>query len=242
MRKILTAFILCVFSCGVCNAADVNPDTEIHKVIGGLYSLVSALAVNGEADHDIRTLRKYFADIPGGWLEGVKAVRVNNELWAGVSVGKYSTARKYLRANSQRLGITDTPAGSSWLGEDFAWVKAGVIHGGRLTASSLKASQADGAVFFSVDGNEWWQSYPDFTRKAAQEVMSRWGVKVSGLHKPEGVSDRVSIYDQVRPSEVRKPGEMHSNRKHEFGESYDIDVGDVIFKPIPNTHYDSGNM
>lgn len=240
MRKIFVAFVIAVLSCGACNAAEVNPDTEIHKVIGGLYALVSAVDLNGKASPDITVISRHFTDSPSDW--NVRFERVGNDVWAGVPVGKYSTARKYLRSNAQRLGIMDTPAGESWLGEDFAWVKAGEIRGGKLRVSAPKAAQSDGAIFLSVDGKEWWQAYPDFTRRAAQEVVKRYGVKVSGLRKPQGVSERVSIYDEVRPSAVSKPADMHSNRKHAFGESYDIDMGDVIFRPIPNTRYDGGNM
>ena len=240
MRKVFTASFLAVFVMVASCSAEVNPDTEIHRVIGGLYALVSATAMNGDSSPDITTIRRYFSDSPSGWNMRLEAV--GGELWAGVPVGKYSTARKYLRANSQRLGIADTPAGPSWLGEDFVWVKAGDISGGKLRPSSLKVAQSDGAIFLSADGKDWWQAYPDFTKKAERELMKRWGVKVSGLRKPEGVSNRVSIYDQVRPSEVRKPAEMHTNRKRAFGESYDIDMGDVIFKPIPTTRYDGGNM
>ena len=230
MRKVFTASILAIFMFTANASAEVNPDTEIHRVMGGLYSLVSVIAVNGEAEPDIRTLRRYFADVPGEWLDNVRVERAGNDLWAGVSVGKYSTARKYLRSNSPELGITDSPAGSAWMGGDFAWVKAGVISGKKLIPSSLKAAQADGAVFFSTDGNDWWMSYPELSRKTAQGIMKLWGVKQPGLRKPQGVSS--SVYESVKPSEVRKPADIHTNRKHQFGESYDIDMGDVIFRPV----------
>lgn len=240
MRKIFTASILVILLSSGRVSADVNPDTEIHSVLGGLYSLVSALAVNGEPAPDIRALRKYFADAPRNWLDTVLVERVNGDIWAGVTVGKLSSARKYLRSNALKLGITDTPAGNAWMGGDFAWVKAGNVQGGKFTPSSLKAAKGSGidseVLFLSANGNDWWQSHPSFTRQASQEILRRFGgVKVSGLRKPQGVSR--SIYDSVRPSEVRKPADIHTNRKHEFGESYDIDMGDVIFRPVPSTRY-----
>ena len=237
MRKFLAASILAMFMFSVTAYAEVNHDTEIHNVIGGLYSLVSALALNGEIAPDVRALRKYFADSPSNWLETIRVERVNNDLWAGVTVGKLSSARKYLRTNAPNLGITDTPAGNAWMGGDFAWVKAGTIQNDKLIPSRLKAAQSDGTIFLSANGNDWWQSHPSFTGKSSQELLAHWGVNVSGLRKPQGVSGLVSIYDQVRPSEVRKPADMHTNRKHEFGESYDIDMGDVIFRPVPSTRY-----
>ena len=238
MRKIFTASILVILLSAGSVSAEVNPDTEIHSVMGGLYSLVSALALNGEPAPDIRALRKYFADSPRNWLDTVRVETVNSDIWAGVTVGKLSSARKYLRTNAPKLGITDTPAGNAWMGGDFAWVKAGTVQNSRLIPQRLEAVQSDGTIFLSANGNDWWQSHPSFTRQASQEIIRRFGgVKVSGLKKPQGSSERVSIYDQVRPSEVRKPADMHTNRKREFGESYDIDMGDVIFRPVPSTRY-----
>lgn len=234
MRKILTASIIVILMFTASVSAEVNPDTEIHRVIGGLYSLVSVIAVNGETAPDVRALGKYFADVPGDWPGSVRVERVNNDLWAGVAVGKYSSARKYLRSNSPELGITDTPAGSAWLGGDFAWIKAGSINGKKLTPSALKAVQADGTIFFSMMG-EWWMSYPELSRKTSQAVIKLYGTNQPGLRKPGEM--RRSIYDEVRPSEVRKPADIHTSRERKFGESYDINMGDVIFKPVPSTTY-----
>lgn len=224
--------------CASCSA-DVNPDPEIHRVIGGLYSLVSALAMNGQSAPNFRILRNYFADTPNNWLDTIKVERVGNDLWAGVSVGKFSAARKYLRANSPELGITDKPAGDSWMSGDYAWLKAGSVNGVRLIPITLKAAKGSGndsgIIFFSTDDSNWWQSYPSLNEKSSQEILTLWGVEAVGLHKPEG--GRHSIYDEVRPSAVSKPADIHTGRRREFGESYDVNMGDVIFNPIPRTNY-----
>ena len=237
MRKIFTASFLALYIFCSCAFADVNPDTEIHRVIGGLCSVVSALSLSGEAEPSLRILREYFDDAPADW--NVRFERVSNDIWVGVPVGKFSTARKYLRSNSPELGITDSPAGGAWMGGNYAWLKAGTVRDGRLIPAALKAAQGSGndsdAIFFSTDDSNWWQSYPSLTRRASQEVLKLCGAKVPGLRRPAGISQ--SIYEEVKPSEVRKPADIHTNRKHEFGESYDIDMGDVIFRPIPNTHY-----
>lgn len=240
MRKILTALMICVFMCAACSA-DVNPDPEIHRVIGGLYSLVSAMAMNGQSAPNLRILRGYFDETPNGWLDTIRIERVNNDLWAGISVGKYSSARKYLRLHSPELGITDKPAGDSWIGGEFAWLKAGEISGVKLIPSKLMAAKGSGndsaVIFFSADGHTWWQSYPPLTEKSSQEILRLCGVNAEGLRRPEG--SKRSIYDEVRPEAVYKPADIHTTRKNDFGESYDVDVGDVIFNPIPHTHYDN---
>ena len=52
MRKFLTASIIAVLMFSTTASADVNPDTEIHRVMGGLYSLVSVIALNGQTAPD----------------------------------------------------------------------------------------------------------------------------------------------------------------------------------------------
>ena len=237
MRKISCALILIMSICVPCLSAEVNPDAETHRVIGGLYALVSAANMNGELNPSIGRIRKYFADIPSGWQEGISFSRVKNELWAGVTVGQYSSARQFLRSHPE-LGITDTPGGSPWMGGGSAWLKAADIVNGRLRPVKLMASRGSGtdsgAVFFSTQGQStWWLSSPALTRKTSQEALKLWGVKQAGLRKPSGVSQ--SIYDEVRPSEVEKPGDIHTSRKKSFIDSLDMDMGDVIFRPIPNT-------
>ena len=222
------------------SSADVNPDPEIHRVIGGLYSLVSAMALNGQSAPNLRILRQYFADTPNNWLDTIRVERVNNDLWAGVTVGKMSSARQYLRANSPELGIADKPGGDSWMSGNYAWIKAGSINGVRLTPVTFKAAKGSGneagTIFFSTDDSNWWQSYPPLNEKSSQEILKLCGVEAVGLQKPEG--GRRSIYDEVRPSAVSKPADIHTGRKHEFGESYDVKMGDVIINPIPHAHYD----
>lgn len=240
MRKIFTASIIIMLLSSANVFAGVDPDPEIHRVIGGLYSLVSAITLNGDTAPDIRALRKYFADVPNDWPGSVRIEKVGNDIWAGVSVGKMSTARKYLRSNSPKLGITDSPAGDSWMGGSFAWLKAGSISGGKLIPSSLRAAQADGTIFFSVNDSDWWMSYPEFSRTSAGEIMKLCGVMQEGLSRPKG-AERRSIYDEVRPSAVRKPADIRTSRKHAFGESYDVNMGDVIFQPIRTPTYTDSN-
>ena len=123
---------------------------------------------------------------------------------------------------------------------NYAWIKAGSIEGVRLIPIQLKAAKGSGddseTIFFSADDSSWYQSYPPLNAKSSQEILRLWGVEAVGLQKPKG-GVRRSIYDEVRPSAVRKPADITTRRKHEFGESYDVNMGDVIINPIPHTHY-----
>ena len=240
MRKIVVSIVLAVFVLfGQVNAfADVEPDTEIHDVLGGLYALTCAVAMNGETQPHINQLRKYFADVPNDWYNIVQLAIQNNAVWAGVAVGKFSSARKFLREHSAELGILDAPGGYAWLGGAYAWVKAADIVNGKLRPSGVIAARGkspdSGVVFLSTNGQDsWWMASPAFTPQAAKEVISRCGVKKAPeLHKPSGVHQ--SVYESVKPSDVKKPGDMHVGRRKS---SFDVrmDIGkDVIFDPFPN--------
>lgn len=229
MRKVFVSLmILCLAGCAYGN---VEADPEIHRVIGGLYSLACAVELNGNSEPQISQLRQYFSDVPNDWYSTVQVSRVNNAVWAGVSVGKMSTARQFLRRHAQELGICDSPEGYAWLGGEYAWLKVSGLSG--LRAARGKGTDS-GAVFLNVQGSEsWWMSVPSFTNQAAKSVMSKHGVKNHPeLHKPSGI--HTSIYESVKPSDVRKPADIHVGRKRS---SFDkqIEIGrdvDLIFNPL----------
>ena len=238
MRKLVASLSIVMFMLSAQAFADVEPDPEIHKVIGGLYSLSCSVVLNGNPQPHINQLRQYFTDVPNDWYTTSQLASANNALWVGVEVGQYSTARKFLREHSGELGITESPGGYAWLGGSHAWMKAADVVNGKLKPSRFSAARGAGtdsaAFFFSSDGrNDWWMSSPSFTPQAVREVISLCGVNnAPKLYRPSGV--HTSIYESVKPSDVRKPGDMHVGRKRS---SFDMEVElgkDVIFNPIPN--------
>ncbi len=212
--------------------AIVNPDKDIHSVIGGLYSLVLAVNLNNNINPDINNLRRYFVNAP----VNSQVSRVNDSIWVGVKLAKTSTARHYLRSNSPELNITDSPNGYSWMGGDFAWLKACDISGKKLIPIDLKISRGTGKdssiIFLSTDGqNTWWQANPALTQQAANMALNKFGVKDSPeLHAPEGVA--ISIYESVKPSPVARPRKMHVGSNNSGDRS--VAVGDVMINPIPS--------
>lgn len=228
MRKLLLVIVL-IMSISSCAFADVEPDRELHKVIGGFYSLAAAVDLNESLKPNINQLGKFFVNMP----ENVQLSQVKNSIWAGVEVVKNSSVRNYLRSHSSELGITESPEGYEWLGGDYAWMKIADIVKGKIVPIKFLASEGDGEIFFNVDGqNSWWMANPNFTAQASQEILSKFGVNQPDLHAPSKTS-RVSIYESVRPSEVRTPEKMHVGRKRN---SFDVEleIGDIRFDPIPN--------
>ena len=230
MKKFFAVLIFVLYSGSA--FAVVESDVEIHKVVGGLYSLSAAIELNAKTNPTTAQLQKYFENLPQNWFELVKISKTKKSIWVGIAVEKNSTARKYLRSNSERLKITSEPDGYAWLGEDFAWLKAADIVKGKLKPIFFGAAEGDGTIFFRADDfDAWWEATPKFNSEASKEILKKHEVDDAPiLNRPSG-SSRVSIYDSVKPNTVIKvPDEIHMGHK---GNSFDVSVGDVIFNPIP---------
>ncbi|MBQ7561472.1 MAG: hypothetical protein IJS99_06540 [Synergistaceae bacterium] len=235
---VIILIILVSVNSALSSQAIINPDKDIHSVIGGLYAMALAVNLNNNINPDINKLQRYFVSVPAN----AQISRVNDSIWVGVKLAKTSTARHYLRSHSPELNITDSPEGYSWMGGDFAWLKAADISGKKLIPMKLKISRGTGKdsqiIFISTDEqNTWWQANPALTQQAANSALTKWAAKNSPeLHAPEGVA--VSIYESVKPSPVARPGKMHVGSDN--GNDKSMAVGDVMINPIPSMS-DSSN-
>ncbi len=210
--------------------AQVEADPAIHKVIGGLYAVSAVRGLEGNTEPDANSLAKYFSGVSN--LD-IKFSRVNNNLWVGVAVDKRSTARKYLRSKSQALGICDNPGGGAWIGENYAWININKV------LPVLKSSQGSGndkdKIFFTVDDNLWWQAEPAISKNYVQTILKKYHTDSAPvLNSPKGLKAQ-SIYDQVKPASVDVPEKIHMGNARK--NSYDMEIGDVIFSPVPNVRY-----
>ena len=238
MKKFLAAATAVLFMAfPVC--AEVEQDMELHRVIGGLYTLAAAVNLYGVVNPGPAALSRYFGgNASAEWHSTSRIEPQNGAIWVGVPVGKYSTARQYLRSRSKELAILDSPGGYAWLGGEYAWLKAADVSGNSIKPVKLFAAMGSGsdssAVFLTQNQDQWWKAEPEFMSNSVKLVMDKFGVKnAPELHSPKGAS-RSSIYDEVRPSSVGVPDKMHVGQKKssfDFG----IEMGDVIFNPIPST-------
>ena len=243
MRKVFCALLMFVVLSS-CSFADVNPDIEVHRIIGGLYSLAAAACLDDNANTHINNLAALFRDIPEDWQNDAKIEHVNSSVWVGVNVNKYSEARRFLRDNAEALSIRESPEGLVWIGGEEAWIKAYDIDNGKKKSLRLKAAKGSGkdsnVIFLSTEGQlSWWQMYPTPKSAIADKIISRWGITdAPELHKPEAEAKTNSIYESVKPSDVRKkPANIHiGTRKNNLDMSRTI--GDVIFTPIPQLKRD----
>ena len=237
MKKFLGVLVFAICFCSGISYGDVEPDVEVHNVIGGLYSLVEAVELNGKINPDVNQLKNYFSNPSTEWLNNIKVSRSKNSIWVGISIPKQSTSRRFLRSNSDELKITNEPDGYAWIGGNFAWLKAADVVNGKLKPVKIFAAEGDGTIFLTDEAQKfWWQTNPTFNFRAAKEILRRNEAEnPPELHIPSEVSH--SIYESVKPSGVIKvPDDIHLGRKKS---SYDmsIEMGDVIFNPIPNTKH-----
>lgn len=244
MRKFLLIIqAILFFSCSAYAVPVVENNVELHRIIGGLYTLASAVELNASSKPDINSLVRFFERIPPGWQDEVeiKTDKDKKIIWVGISAGTDSEARSYLRLNSKELGILDKPGGDAWLGGKFAWIKAAEIAKKKIKLVNFSAAQGDDTIFFNAPGTDtWWAAWPALTSRAKKDILEARGVENAvELHAPaaseknKNSSAMTSIYDEVKPSSVRVPDKMYMSRKKS---SFDmsVEVGDVIFNPIPS--------
>ena len=220
-------------------AQEVEPDPETHRVVGGLYALAAAVNLHGGKDLPTPShLRGHFAETAADWLTTVQVQAADGAWWVGVQVGRYSSARRFLRAHAPELGILDRPGGRHWMGGDSAWMKAADVtgQGDKVVTKGIPLRAAQGkdqngekdVLFLGAPGSElWWQAMPSLTSKAAKAVLKRWGTEVSGLRAP---AEAEATSEKFRASPVGLPQEIHLGAG---SDDFSVEMGDMIFNPIP---------
>ena len=239
MRKIFLSFLIFILASSSLFADELDSDAENHKIIGGLYSLAAAVELHAKTNPDVNSLVRFFERIPAGWQNEVKIETDKNKksIWVGISVAKSSNARRYLRSNAKKLRILESPGGETWLSGEFAWLKAADVVKKKLQPIEFSAAESDGIIFFNANSESWFAAWPNFNSSSIRKILEEHGPENhTELVAPKNQdSKRVSIYDEVRPSSVRVPDEMHvGTKKSSFDMS--MEVGDVIINPIPNVH------
>ena len=225
-------------------AVTVEPDVEVHRVVGALYALSAAMNLyhaESEAIPSPEQLGRYFRrdTLPGGWPESVHVASFGGAWWVGVAVDPYSPARRFLRANAPELSILDAPGGAPWMGASFAWMEAlrmGASGAGKGSASpAVEVAEGSGEdrneLFFRTPGTDrYWWSPLRFSASARDSVLKRWGRAADGsaLTVPQ---ERAAAKEEFHASPVGLPEEFGVSSDQEPGSS--LEMGDVIFNPIP---------
>lgn len=227
----------CAPSAPAC-AVTVEPDVEVHRVVGALYALSAAMNLYHAEPGAIPSpeqLGRFFQrdTLPSGWPGSVRVASYEGAWWVGVAVDPYSPARKFLRANAPELNVLDAPGGAPWMGASFAWMEA--LRLGASGAPAAEAAEGSGEdrneLFFRTPGTDrYWWSPLRFSDSARASVLKRWGRAVDGstLTVPQ---ERAAAKEEFRAAPVGLPEEFGVSSDQEPGSS--LEVGDVIFNPVP---------
>ena len=242
------ACLLALLACTLpipAQAVTVEPDVETHRLLGSLCALAAAAnlhGLEGKGVPDPAHLERYFQreSLPEGWPDSVRVEARSESWWVGAAVGNHSAARKFLRSNAPELRVFDVPGGLPWMGAPFAWVEAVRFGTGKKPESfGLKAAEGYGqdkdALFFNAPPSDgYWWSPLRFTAPARAQILKRWGQKLDdpALTRPQ---ERAAEKEHFKASPVGLPEEFNVSSDQEPGA---VEMGDVLFNPIPRTRSD----
>lgn len=237
---ILAALLLC-FLAAPAHAVRVEPDPEVHRVLGTLYALATAINLHRSVSEGLPEpvhLERYLrADsLPEGWPDSVRIAESSGSWWVGIPVPAYSTARKYLRANASELGVHDGAGGIPWMGGSLAWIAAVRPDPSGKGARPFGVRIAEGwdedksALFFGTPSTDrfWWSPLL-LSDSARSTALKRWGrASAPELRIPRAQAEERETF---KASPVGLPEEFGVSADREPGPS--MEMGDVILNPIP---------
>ncbi|MDR2522296.1 MAG: hypothetical protein LBC93_01130 [Synergistaceae bacterium] len=227
-------------------AAVVEADPELHRVMGDLYVLSAAMQLYRDDARAVQCpvpseLEGYLTKpLPSAWAENYRTAEANGDWWVGRRVPEFSSARKFLRVNAEKFGLYEREnedGARLWLGDSFVWVKAvspvktvKMKRAAQTDEETLQAAEGQDPrrLFFNVPGTEeyWWSDLL-FTEKAREEVLKKFKGTEGPLAIPLAPKE---AEEEFSASPVKLPPEYN------LGKSEDgphVEVGDVIFKVSP---------
>jgi len=223
-------------------AAIIEPDPDLHNVMGDLYALSAAMRLFYDDTHKTRCpspgeLAHYLSKpLPDGWPSGYRTDVVGGDWWVGRKVPEFSNARKFLREKAPSLDLYGRESQSTWLGEAFVWMSA-LSFGGKARPESeqktaFKVAQGEGNdrqyLFFNSPGTDYyWRSSLIYTTEARAEALKKFRTDAKG---PFVVPTTQSARQKFMASPVELPPDFNLGAEEDDGSAR---FGDVIINPIP---------
>jgi len=243
--KIVIALLICLaVAIPTAGAVIIEPDTDLHGVMGDLYALSIVMRLyyddvrktqNPTLDELVHYLR---SPLPGGWPADYRTAMIRGGWWVGRRVPEFSTARRFLRANALSLGLYEEDGQSAWLGGSFVWVNAVSFDesSGPGQAVFRVAQEEDGQhLFFNSPGTDYyWRSGLLYADRVHARVLQELGTDAKGPFVMPPPLIRAS--ETLSASPVELPPDFTVGGDDE--ESMDARIGDVIFNPIPRQRDD----
>jgi len=227
--KIIIALFVCLAVTNpIAYAVVIEPDPDLQRIMGDLYSLSVAMRLYYDDTHKkvcptLDELAHYLkGPLPVGWPADYRTATVRGDWWVGRKAPDCSTARKFLRDNAPSLGLYDQEAQSAWLGGAFVWMSA--------VPSDFKVAQGDGGdnqyLFFNSPGTDYyWRGGFIYTTQAHAEVLKKFGTDAKGPFVMPPPPSRPQ--EVISASPVTPPPDFTLGRAEDEEEL--LNMGDVIF-------------
>ena len=244
LKIVFLLFVCIAVTCaGAADAAVIEPDPDLQRVMGDLYALSVAMRLYYDDTHKTQCpapdeLVHYLKrPLPGGWPTDYRTAAVQGNWWVGRKVPEFSTARKFLRENAPSLGLYEQDNQNAWLGGAFVWVNA-VPFGAQAKPAVpekavFKVAQGEGNdsqyLFFNSPGTDYyWRSEFIYTTEAHSAALKKFASDAKGpfVTLPPPSRGR----EPLAASPVELPPDFSLNDGEEL---MDISLGDVLFNPIP---------
>ena len=244
IRRIVTASFIClaIICTGAASASVIEPDPDLQRVMGDLYSLSAAMRLYYDDTHKTRCpaldeLAHYLkTPLPNDWPAGYRTATFQGDWWVGRKVPEFSTARKFLRDKALLFGLYEQEGQSAWLGGEFVWMSAVTFDGKAKPVPEkavFKAAQGEDRdsqhLFFNSPGTDYyWRSGLIYTTEAHSEALKKFGTDAAkGPFVTPPPPSRAS--EKLSASPVEVPPDFTLGVEEEF----DVRMGDVIINPIP---------
>ena len=243
---IVSTLLACVVlvCAGPAYAVVIEPDPDLHLVMGDLYAISVAMRLFYDDTQKTRCpipdeLSHYLQNqLPDNWSSDYRTAAIQGDWWVARKVPEFSTARKFLRENASLLGLYEQDCQSAWLGGAFVWMSAVPFNGKAKSVPVpgkpvFRAAQGEGDdrqhLFFNSPGTDYyWKSSLIYTTEAHAETLKKFGADAKGPFvtpsQPSRAPETLSASPVETPPDFTLSGE---------GGEYDVSVGDVIFSPIP---------
>ena len=233
----LFAFIA-VIHAGPAGAVIIEPNPDLHSVMGDLHALVVAMRLYHDDTRrtqlpGLEELARYLRKpLPGGWPSDYRTAELRCGWWVGRRVPEFSTARRFLRDNALLLNLYEHENQSTWMGGAFVWMNA--LSFDRNT-KPIKVAQGEGNdknyLFFNSPGTDfYWRSELIYTAEAHAEALKKFGTVAE---RPLMVPTAPPSAQELRASPVELPPDFTVGADED---EIDMRIGNINVNPFRRTN------
>ncbi|NLL37624.1 MAG: hypothetical protein GX256_08915 [Fretibacterium sp.] len=220
-KSVLWALCICLMLSGATWADTIEPDPELHDLMGGLSAL-SAVAALKASD----PLKDSF--LPGGldwaWAK-VSVEDREGDRWVGLEVPASQEVRRFLRLNSPRLDVFEEDGRTPWLSGPRVWMKAGGEEG------VVRVGAGD-RLFFGTSGTDWlWRSPLQPTESVRRALLKGRDAA------PDPALEVVPIQKEAETFKASPVG-LPADITVSGDEDNSMEVGGLKVNPIPRMRND----